>query len=87
MQEIEIPIGQGKSWLDPFRDMGISLTNWTIRHVPDTWVIAVFLSVIVFAMALCWGGVTATEAVGAWGKGLWALLTLMAQYSFTIMIA
>ena len=87
MQEIEAPIGQVKSWLDPFRDMGISLTNWTIRHVPDTWVIAVFLSVIVFSMALCWGGVTATEAVGAWGKGLWALLTLMAQFSFTIMIA
>jgi short-chain fatty acids transporter len=38
-------------------------------------------------MALCWGKVTPAEAVGAWGKGLWALLTLMAQFSFTIMIA
>lgn len=85
--EIVVQRRAEREWLDPFRDLGIALTNWTIRYVPDTWVIAVILSVVVFVMALIWGHVGLEGAVAAWGKGLWALLTLMAQFSFTIMIA
>jgi short-chain fatty acids transporter len=85
--EINIPTGPQRTWLDPFRDLGISLTNWTIRYVPDTWVIALILSIIVFVMTLAWGGVGLGGAIAAWGKGMWALLTLMAEFSFTIMIA
>ena len=53
--EIKTPRGQEQSWLDPFRDLGLALTNWTIRYVPDTWVIAIILNVIVFVMALFLG--------------------------------
>lgn len=87
MREIDVPQSGQRTWLDPFRDLGIGLTNWTIRYVPDTWVIALFLSIVVFAMALGWGNVTPAGAVNAWGKGFWALLTLMAEFSFTIMVA
>jgi len=87
LEEIKTPSDQGHSRLDPFRDLGIALTNWTIRYVPDTWVIAVILNVIVFAMALTWGKVTMMGAMAAWGKGFWALLTLMAEFSFAIMVA
>jgi short-chain fatty acids transporter len=87
MDEILLEKTGEKDWLDRFRDLGIALTNWTIRYVPDTWVIAVMLSIVVFGMTLIWGRVGVEGAVAAWGKGLWALLALMAQFSFTIMIA
>lgn len=76
-----------KSWIDPFRDAGISLTNWTIKYVPDAWVIAVALNIIVAGMALVWGKTDALGAINAWGKGFWALLTLIAQFSFSIVVA
>ena len=85
--EIKTPSRQEHSWLDPIRDLGIALTNWTIRYVPDPWVIAVILSVIVFVMALAWGKVTVPGAIAAWGKGFWTLLTFMAQFTFAIMVA
>ena len=85
--EIKTPRGQEQSWLDPFRDLGLALTNWTIRYVPDTWVIAIILNVIVFVMALFWGKTTVVGAMTAWGKGFWSLLTLMAEFSFAIMVA
>ncbi len=87
MSEIRMDNQEGRSWLDPFRNMGIALTNWTIRFVPDAWVIAVLLSVIVFFMSLIWGGVSPFGAIVAWGKGFWALLSLMAQFSFAIVVA
>ena len=68
LEEIKTPSDQGHSRLDPFRDLGIALTNWTIRYVPDTWVIAVILNVIVFSMALTWGKVTMMGAMAAWEK-------------------
>lgn len=45
------------------------------------------LSVTIFVMALVWGGVTPIAAIQAWGKGFWALLALMAQFSFSIVVA
>jgi len=87
MEEIKIDPSQQKSWMDPFRDLGITLTNWTIKYVPDAWVIAVFLSLLVFVMALAWGNTTPIGAIAAWGKGFWALLTLMAEFCFSIVVA
>lgn len=87
MAEIRLESQEERSWLDPFRNLGIGLTNWTIRFVPDAWVIAVMLSVTIFVMALVWGGVTPIAAIQAWGKGFWALLALMAQFSFSIVVA
>jgi short-chain fatty acids transporter len=76
-----------KSWVDPFRNAGIKLTSWTMKYVPDTWVIAVALNIIIAVMALIWGKTTAVGAIYAWGKGFWALLTLMAQFTFSIVVA
>jgi short-chain fatty acids transporter len=87
MTEIKVDPNQKKSWMDPFRDLGISITNWTIKYVPDAWVIAVILSAVVFIMALAWGKVGPLGAIAAWGKGFWALLTLMAEFSFSIVVA
>lgn len=81
------PIKEERSWMDPVRNLGVAMTNWTMRYIPDTWVIAIILTVVVFMMSLAWGNVTLPKAVGAWGQGLWSLLTLMAQFSFSIMIA
>ncbi len=77
----------GKSWMDPFSDLGIALTNWTVRYVPDAWIIAVILNIIVFAMVLVWGRTGVLGAFNAWGKGFWSLLTLMAQFSFIIIVS
>ncbi|HMM19401.1 MAG TPA: TIGR00366 family protein [Selenomonadales bacterium] len=73
--------------MDPFRDLGLALSNWTIKYVPDAWVIAIILSVIVFVMALIWGDITPVGAITAWGKGFWTLLSFMAQVSFGIVVA
>ncbi len=75
------------SWIDPFRDFGVALTNWSIKWIPDAWVIAVILTILAFFMALAWGKVDAFMAIDAWGKGFWVLLPLMAQFSFSIIVA
>jgi short-chain fatty acids transporter len=85
--QIEMESVPKRSWVDPIRDAGIALTNWTMRFVPDPWVIAVILSIVVFLMAMAWGEVNVPQAIGAWGKGFWALLTFMAEFTFTIMVA
>jgi len=55
-------LGYQKSWIDPFRDVGIALTNWTIKYVPDAWIVAVILSIVVAIMTFAWGN---TDALGA----------------------
>ncbi len=78
---------QEQGYFDSLKDLGLALTDWTMRYVPEPWVIAVILSVIIFLMTMIWGGVTVTGAVGAWGKGFWTMLTFMAQFAFAIMVA
>jgi len=70
-----------------FQNLGLALTAWTERWIPDAWIVALILSLIVYAMTLAWGQVTPFGAVLAWGQGLWILLTLMAQFSLTLIVA
>ena len=64
--------------------LGLALTRFTERWAPDSWVIAVMLTIIVAALAMTIGGSSATETLNAWGNGLWALLALSMQ--FTLMM-
>jgi len=73
--------------IDRLKALGVALTDLTERWVPDAWVIALILSLITFFAALLWGQVGPLGALQAWGQGLWALLTLMAQFSLTLIVA
>ena len=59
--------------------LGLAITRWTERWVPDSWVIAVFLTLIVAGLTIGVGGASPAAALEAWGKGLWALLALTMQ--------
>lgn len=63
---------------------GLGLTRWTERWIPDSWVIAVILTLVVALLALTAGGASPAMALAAWGNGMWALLTLGMQ--FTLMM-
>ncbi|WP_051330916.1 TIGR00366 family protein [Aneurinibacillus terranovensis] len=76
-----------KGILNKFRDFALVTSAWTQKWVPDAWIIAVVLTVIVFAMTLLWGNASPVKAIQVWGKGLWVLLSLMAQFSFAIIVA
>jgi short-chain fatty acids transporter len=73
--------------LGALQNLGIRFTGWTERWVPDAWVVALLLTGPVFLAALIWGDSNPFEATKAWGEGIWSLLTLMAQFSFAIVVA
>ncbi|SFJ66636.1 TIGR00366 family protein [Thermoflavimicrobium dichotomicum] len=73
--------------LDRFRNFALSTSEWTQKWVPDAWIIAVILSIIVFLMTISFGNASPVKAAQVWGKGLWVLLPLMAQFSFAIIVA
>ncbi len=63
------------------------LTRWTERWVPDSWVIAVMLTLIVASLALTVGQASPIGAITAWGKGLWSLLSLTMQFTVMMVVA
>lgn len=67
--------------------LGLALTRWTERWVPDSWVIAVMLTLVVALLAMTVGGASATSVLDAWGKGLWVLLTLTMQFTLMMVVA
>ncbi|MGE0826457.1 MAG: short-chain fatty acid transporter [Candidatus Binatia bacterium] len=67
--------------------VGVVLTRWTERWVPDSWVIAVVLTLVVAALAMTVGGATPLESLDAWGKGLWALLALAMQFTLMMVVS
>ncbi|MGH7960713.1 MAG: short-chain fatty acid transporter [Candidatus Binatia bacterium] len=67
--------------------LGLALTRWTERWVPDSWVIAIMLTLVVVLLAMTIGGTSATGVLDAWGKGLWALLTLTMQFTLMMVVA
>ncbi len=66
---------------------GMSLTRWTERWIPDSWVIAVMLTLVVALLALTVGGASPALALTAWGDGLWALLSLTMQFTVMMVVA
>lgn len=66
---------------------GMSLTRWTERWIPDSWVIAVMLTLVVALLALTVGGASPATVLTAWGDGLWALLSLTMQFTVMMVVA
>jgi short-chain fatty acids transporter len=66
---------------------GLAVTRWTERWVPDSWVIAVFLTLVVAVLATTVGRASPAMALEAWGKGLWALLTLAMQFTLMMVVS
>ena len=66
---------------------GLVLTRWTERWIPDSWVIAVMLSLCVAGLAMTVGGASPAAALQAWGQGLWALLSLAMQFTLMMVLA
>jgi short-chain fatty acids transporter len=56
------------------------------RWMPDSFVVAVFLSVLTFALAITAAGATPTQAITAWGDGFWDLLTFTTQVVLTLLL-
>lgn len=67
--------------------LGLALTRWTERWVPDSWVIAVVLTLVVALLAMTAGGASPAVALHAWGSGLWTLLTLAMQFTLMMVVA
>ena len=66
---------------------GMTLTRWTERWIPDSWVIAVMLTLVVALLAITVGGASPATALTAWGDGLWALLSLTMQFTVMMVVA
>jgi short-chain fatty acids transporter len=73
--------------LDPIRGAGASLSRFTERWVPDSWVICMILTTIALALAIGGAGAGVEEAVLAWGDGVWVLLTLAMQFTIAMVAA
>ena len=69
------------------RAVGLGLSRWTERWVPDAWVICMMLTVVVCGLALTGGGATASETLVAWGDGVWSLLALAMQFTIAFVAA
>jgi short-chain fatty acids transporter len=65
----------------------LALTRWTERWIPDSWVIAVVLTLVVAGFAMTVGGASPAVALNAWGNGLWALLSLAMQFTLMMVAA
>ena len=58
------------AFLDAFRALGVALSRFTERWVPDSWVICMILTSIALLLAVGAAGVGVEEAVLAWGDGV-----------------
>jgi len=67
--------------------LGLAITRFTERWAPDSWVIAVMLTIFVAVLAMSVGGASATETLNAWGSGLWALLALSMQFTLMMVVS
>lgn len=82
--------------------IGARLTTWSIRWVPDAWVVAVLLTALVWAMVVgltdapffvsdvgfpACGKDQTCGAFDAWSGGIWRLLTLTSQFALALIAA
>ena len=56
------------------------------RWMPDSFVVAIALSVLTFILAIAAAGATPTGAITAWGDGFWNLLTFTSQVMLTLLL-
>ncbi len=65
--------------------IAIILTQWSTRWVPDSYVIAVFLTLITYALGLIFTSSTWYQLIQYWGNGFWELLSFAMQMCLIIM--
>ena len=73
--------------LDLVRDAGATLSRFTERWVPDSWVVCMLLTSVALVFAVLGAGASVTEAVNAWGSGMWLLLGLAMQFTIAMVAA
>ena len=56
-------------------------TDFAQKWVPDSYVIALILTIVAFILALIFTPASPFETVIAWGKGFWTLLAFSMQMS------
>jgi short-chain fatty acids transporter len=62
-----------------------ALTRWAIRWVPDSFVIAILLTVFVFVLTLAATSSSPAQVVQYWGDGLWELLSFGMQMCLVVL--
>ena len=68
-------------------NLGESLSRFTQRWIPDSWVVCMMLTVLAMLLAIFGAGAGLNETVLAWGGGLWALLELAMQFTIAMIAA
>ena len=68
-------------------NLGDSLSRFTQRWIPDSWVVCMMLTVLAMLLAIVGAGAGLNETVLAWGGGMWALLELAMQFTIAMIAA
>ena len=68
-------------------NLGESLSRFTQRWIPDSWVVCMSLTVLAMLLAMLGAGAGLNETVLAWGGGMWALLELAMQFAIALIAA
>ena len=68
-------------------DLGETLSRFTQRWIPDSWVVCMFLTVLAILLAIVGAGAGLNETLLAWGDGMWALLELVMQFTIAMVAA
>ena len=68
-------------------NLGDTLSRFTQRWIPDSWVVCMILTVVACLLAIFGAGATLGETVLAWGGGMWALLELAMQFTIAMIAA
>ena len=68
-------------------NLGETLSHFTQRWIPDSWVVCMTLTVLAMLLAMVGAGAGLNETVLAWGGGMWALLELAMQFTIAMIAA
>lgn len=60
------------------------LTRWSIRWIPNSFIIACLLTLIVLAAAMALTGASLSACIGYWGDGFWSLLSFGMQMCLVV---
>jgi len=67
--------------------LGETLSRFTQRWIPDSWVVCMMLTIMAILLAVVGAGAGLNETVLAWGGGMWSLLELAMQFTIAMIAA
>ncbi len=73
--------------LDALRRLGVALSAFTERWVPDSWIVCMILTALALVLAVAGAGAGVEQALLAWGSGVWGLLALAMQFTLAMVAA